>query len=155
LQVKLAYSGGQKHRRQIADVTNRRETVLLAAQQPVPSSPAAGPQSPQWQKLSVKEKLRYDWRHLFDVDNVAFAGIGASFDQWRDRPGEWREGWGPFAGRYASHLGQYAVQRSIMFPVQAMDGEDTRYFRSAGPAAKDALATSFCTPSGAITTVGR
>jgi len=129
--------------------------VLLAAQQPVPSSPAAGPQSPQWQKLSVKEKLRYDWRHLFDVDNVAFAGIGASFDQWRDRPGEWREGWGPFAGRYASHLGQYAVQRSIMFPVQAMDGEDTRYFRSAGPAAKDALATSFCTPSGAITTVGR
>jgi hypothetical protein len=67
---------------------------------------------------------------LFDVDNVVYAGIGASFDQLRDRPGAWGEGWGPLAERYASHLGQYAIQRSIMFPVQAIDHEDTRYFRS-------------------------
>jgi len=90
----------------------------------------SGPESPEWQALSVKEKLSYDWRHLFDVDNVVYAGIGASFDQLRDRPGAWGEGWGPFAERYASHLGQYAIQRSIMFPVQAIDHEDTRYFRS-------------------------
>jgi hypothetical protein len=90
----------------------------------------SGPESPEWQALSVKEKLSYDWRHLFDVDNVVYAGIGASFDQLRDRPGAWGEGWGPLAERYASHLGQYAIQRSIMFPVQAIDHEDTRYFRS-------------------------
>ena len=90
----------------------------------------SGPQSPEWQALSVKEKLSYDWRHLFDVDNVVYAGIGASFDQLRDRPSAWGEGWGPFGERYASHLGQYAIQRSIMFPVQAIDHEDTRYFRS-------------------------
>jgi len=43
------------------------------------------------------------------------------------------EGWGSFGERYASHLGQYAIQRSIMFPVQAIDHEDTRY---SGPIVK-------------------
>lgn len=109
---------------------------LMKAQQPSPSAPDAGssetsgPQSSQSRGLSVKEKLRYDARHLFDVDNLVYAGIGAAFDQWRDRPGEWGEGGGPFAERYASHIGQYLIQRSIMFPVQAIDHEDTRYFRS-------------------------
>jgi hypothetical protein len=112
---------------------------LLTAQLSAPDKPAdtqnpktakSGPHSPQWQGLTVKEKLAYDWKHLFDVDNVAFAGIGASFDQLRNRPGQWNQGWGPFAERYGSHLGQYVVQRSIMFPVQAIDHEDTRYFRS-------------------------
>jgi hypothetical protein len=96
----------------------------------VPSHGTTGPQSPQWRGLSVEEKLRYDARHLFEVDNLVFAGVGAAFDQARDRPDEWGQGWGAFSDRYASHLGQYIVQRSIMFPVQAIDGEDTRYFRS-------------------------
>jgi hypothetical protein len=78
----------------------------------------------------VKEKLRYDWAHLFDAENVVFAGIGAAIDQARDRPSEWGQGWGPYFGRYGSHLSQYVVQRSIMFPVQAIDHEDTRYFPS-------------------------
>jgi hypothetical protein len=78
----------------------------------------------------VKEKLKYDWTHLFDVENVVFAGVGASFDQLRDHPDQWGEGGGAFAQRYGSHLGQYAIQRSIMFPVQAIDEEDTRYFPS-------------------------
>jgi hypothetical protein len=112
---------------------------VMLAQESSPTSPntsttqpaqTSGPQSPEWHALSVKEKLSYDWRHLFDVDNVVYAGIGAAFDQLRDRPGAWGEGWGPFGERYASHLGQYAIQRSIMFPVQAIDHEDTRYFRS-------------------------
>jgi hypothetical protein len=84
----------------------------------------------KWQRMSVKEKLRYDSRHLFDIDNFVFAGIGAAFDQARDRPGQWGQGWGAYSERYASHIGQYMVQRSIMYPVQAIDHEDTRYFRS-------------------------
>jgi hypothetical protein len=94
--------------------------------------PAAdvGPKSPQWSGLSVEDKLRYDGRHFFDVENFVFAGVGAALDQWRDRPSEWGEGWGAFGERYASHIGQYAIQRSIMFPVQAIDHEDARYFRS-------------------------
>src|SRR5580692_10161036 len=111
-------------------------SILTLAQQPDPntstskSDKISGPQSPEWHALSVKEKLEYDGRHLFDVDNVVYAGIGAAFDQGRDRPDEWGEGWGAFGERYASHLGQYVIQRSIMFPVQAIDHEDTRYFRS-------------------------
>lgn len=101
--------------------------AFLAQQQP---NPDAGPQSPQWKRLSVADKLRYDSRHFFDIDNIVYAGIGASVDQLRDRPGAWGQGWGPFAERYGSHLGQYAVQRSIMFTIQAVDHEDARFFRS-------------------------
>jgi hypothetical protein len=111
--------------------------------QPAPSDATSGPQSAQWRGLTVKEKLSYDWRHLFEVDNVVFAGIGASFDQLRDRPGKWGEGWGPFAGRYGSHLAQYTVQRSIMFPVQAIDHEDTRYFRSTRTSYKGRIGDAF------------
>jgi hypothetical protein len=91
----------------------------------------------------VKEKLEYDGRHLFDVENVIYAGIGAAFDQARDRPDEWGEGWGSFGERYASHLGQYLVQRSIMFPVQAIDHEDTRYFRSKRTSIKGRIGDAF------------
>jgi hypothetical protein len=108
--------------------TPARDAVTAGA--PDPSHAKSGPKSPGWKALTVKEKLAYDWRHLFEFDNVVFAGIGAAFDQARDRPSEWNQGWGAFVERYASHLGQYAIQRSIMFPVQAIDHEDTRYFRS-------------------------
>jgi hypothetical protein len=70
------------------------------------------------------------WRHLFNAENVIFAGIGAGIDQLRDRPGQWGQGWGPYFERYGSHLAQYVVQRSIMFPVQAIGNEDARYFPS-------------------------
>jgi hypothetical protein len=121
----------------------------VLAQQPGPNPPPttpdapSGPQSPQWKALSVEDKLRYDARHMFDVDNIVYAGIGAAFDQWRDRPGEWGQGWGAFSERYASHLGQYAIQRSIMFPVQAIDHEDTRFFRSKRTSYKGRVGDAF------------
>jgi hypothetical protein len=128
--------------------------IALAQQQPdtaaqtppeaqSPSTATSGPQSQQWKALSVADKLRYDGRHLFDVDNLVFAAIGASFDQWRDRPSEWGEGWGPLGERYASHVGQYVIQRSIMFPVQAIDHEDTRYFRSSRTSYKGRIGDAF------------
>jgi len=122
---------------------------LMMAQQPSPDAPDAGsnqtsgPESPQWRGLSVKEKLRYDARHLFDIDNLVYAGIGAAFDQWRDRPSEWGEGGGALAERYASHIGQYLIQRSIMFPVQAIDHEDTRYFRSKRTSVRGRIGDAF------------
>jgi len=112
---------------------------LISAQQAEPSSPLAepltdastsGPKSPDWPALSVEDKLRYDARHFFDYDNLIYAGVGAGLDQLRDRPGQWGEGGGAYAERFASHIGQYAIQRSIMFPVQAIDHEDTRYHPS-------------------------
>jgi hypothetical protein len=105
--------------------------------------PQSGPKSAQWKGLTVKEKLSYDWRHLFDVSNMVFAGVGAGFDQLRDRPGQWDEGAAGFGERYASHIGSYIVQRSVFFPVQAIDHEDTRYFQSERTSYKGRLADAF------------
>lgn len=122
---------------------------LMLAQEANPSGPpvgsdrASGPESPQWPALSVEDKLRYDARHFFDIENLIYAAIGASLDQWRDRPGQWGQGWGALGERYASHLGQYTVQRSIMFPVQAIDHEDTRFFHSKRPSYQGRLGDAF------------
>jgi hypothetical protein len=103
---------------------------LSQTQTPGTPVPAAVGTPPPPQGLTVKEKFKYDARHLLDVDNIVYAAMGAGVDQWRDRPSEWGQGWGAYGERYASHLGQYFIQRSIMFGVQASDHEDTRYFRS-------------------------
>jgi hypothetical protein len=110
--------------------------TLLLAQPPAQSPPSAGSdtsvgsQPTQWRKLTAKDKLRYDWRHLFDTEHLVYAGMGAGVDQLRGRPPEWDDGWGGLGERYASHFGQYVIQRSIMFPVQVVEHEDTRYFPS-------------------------
>ena len=109
--------------------------LALAQEQPpqpgqLPPASGSGPGSTTWQKMTVKEKVSYDAHHVFEVDNLVFAGIGAAFDQARDRPAQWGQGWGPFAERYASHVGQYLVQRAIFSPVRAIDHEDVRYIRS-------------------------
>jgi hypothetical protein len=103
--------------------------VPAASVPPGSEDPVAGSPSPL-KAMTVEEKLRYDARHFFDVDNIIFAGMGAGLDQLRDRPSEWGQGWDAYGVRYASHLGQYFIQRSIMFPVQAIDHEDARYIRS-------------------------
>src|SRR5258708_7478811 len=79
-------------------------STFMLAQQPSPSNTpdarsdkTSGPQSPEWRGLSAEEKLRYDARHLFDFDNLVYAGIGAAFDQWRDRPSDWGQGGGALA----------------------------------------------------------
>jgi hypothetical protein len=128
---------------------------LSVAQQTAPDNPSStasparadtgniGPKSAQWKGLTVKEKLSYDWRHLFDVDNMVFAAVGASFDQLRDRPGQWDQGAEGFGERFGSHVGSYIVQRSVFFPVQAIDHEDTRYFRSERTSYKGRLGDAF------------
>jgi hypothetical protein len=124
-------------------------SALLPAQTPGTSTPdgqaaaTSGPQSPEWQKLSVKEKLRYDARHLFDIDNMIYAAIGAGLDQLRDRPDQWGQGGGAYVERYASHIGQYLIQRGIMFPVEAIDHEDPRYFRSTRKSFKGRVGDAF------------
>ena len=91
--------------------------------EPPGATATRGPQSPQWRSLSVEDKLSYDARHLVEFDNFVYAGIGAALDQARSRRPECGQGGETFAERYGSHVAQYLVQRSIMFPVQAMDGE--------------------------------
>jgi hypothetical protein len=103
---------------------------LLRAQQLQPGQLATDQKQARWRAMSVSEKLRHDVRDLFDVDNFVFAGIGAAIDQGRDRPSEWGQGWTAFSERYASHIGGYLVQRTIMSSVRAIDHEDPRFIRS-------------------------
>jgi hypothetical protein len=126
-----------------SQATPSQDTTSPATAPQASSRATSGPSSPQWKGLTVEEKLIYDWRHLFDVDNMVFALVGASFDQLRERPGEWGDGWGSFGERYGSHVGFYIVQRSIFFPVQALDHEDTRYFRSTRTSYKGRLGDAF------------
>lgn len=123
---------------------------LALAQPPGTTTPAGQSDSisgrqppPGWQKMSVEDKLRYDARHFFDIENLVFAGLGAGLDQARDRPSEWGQGGGAYAERYGSHVGQYLIQRSIMFPVQAIDHEDARYFRSERTSIKGRVGDAF------------
>lgn len=109
-------------------------------QQQQPQPDTSGKQPRNWDRMSIEDKLKYDAKHFTDIDNVVFAGLGAALDQARDRPSEWGQGWGAYGERYASHLGQYGVQRSIMFAVQAIDHEDTRYFRSTRTSVKGRIA---------------
>ncbi|MGA2711950.1 MAG: hypothetical protein ABSG41_02505 [Bryobacteraceae bacterium] len=135
----VAFSGFAPAQQQpTADTPSENPQASLPVDRPI-----TGPKSAEWKGLSVGEKLRYDWRHLFDVENLVFAGVGASFDQLRNRPAEWGQGWGPFGERYASHVGYYVIQRSIMFPVQAIDHEDSRYFPSTRTGYKGRLADAF------------
>jgi hypothetical protein len=139
----LAVSGLLVVKAQAQPPAEQPPTEQTPGNTPPPAQTTSGPQSPQWRGLSVKEKLSYDWRHLFDLDNMVFAGVGASADQLRERPSEWGEGWGSFAERYGSHVGYYVVQRSVMFPVQAIDHEDARYFRSTRTSYKGRIADAF------------
>jgi hypothetical protein len=139
--IALTVFGGLAAQQPAAQQTGPEGQTAPAA--PASSSATTGPQSPQWKGLSVEDKLRYDGRHLFDPENLVFAGIGAAFDQWRSRPSEWGQGWGAFGERYASHVGYYIIQRSVMFPVQAIDHEDTRYFRSTRTSYKGRIGDAF------------
>jgi hypothetical protein len=131
----------------VAGLSVAQQTAPDSTSSTAPPAPAdkarIGPKSAQWQGLTVKEKLSYDWRHLFDVDNMVFAAVGAGFDQLRDRPGQWDEGGAGYAERFGSHVGSYIVQRSVFFPVQAIDHEDTRYFQSERTSYKGRLGDAF------------
>jgi hypothetical protein len=126
-----------------SSLMSAQQSDLTAPGPAIPGPAAVGPQSPQWSRLGVEDKLRYDARHFIDVDNFVYAGIGAAIDQWRDRPGEWGQGWGAFSERDGSHLGQYAIQRSLMFTIQALDHEDARYFRSTRTSYKGRIGDAF------------
>ena len=70
---------------------------------------------------------------------MLYAGIGTGLDQWRGHPAEWGQGWDSLGVRFTSHIGQHLAERSIMFPLQAIDHEDPRYFYSTKPTYKGRL----------------
>ena len=74
---------------------------------------------------------------------LAWTGASAGIDQWRDNPPEWGQGAKGYGRRYASGLGQNAIQQTVTYGLDSALGLDTGFQRSKRqgffPRMKDAL----------------
>ncbi len=69
--------------------------------------------------------------------------VGAAIGQWSNTPSEWGQGWGAYAERYASGLGNTFSRQVFAFTLDSLLHEDPRYFpsedRSKGARIKNVL----------------
>jgi hypothetical protein len=74
---------------------------------------------------------------------LAWTVGAAGIDQWRDHPEEWGQGMKGFGRRYASNLGQNAIQQTVTYGLDEAFGIDTGFRKSTrdgfGARVKDAL----------------
>ncbi len=74
---------------------------------------------------------------------LAWSAGAAGIDQWRDHPEEWGQGMKGFGRRYASNLGQNAIQQTVTYGLDEAFGLDTGFRKSTrdgfGNRLKDAL----------------
>ena len=80
--------------------------------------------------LTVKEKYHLALIRSVEPAEVARIALGAGFDQLRNYPEEWGQGWDAFGVRMASGFGQHLIKEQIEFGVWAVDHEDPRHRRS-------------------------
>ena len=74
---------------------------------------------------------------------LAWSAASAGINQWRDHPEEWEQGMKGYGKRYASSLGQNAIQQTTTYGLDMAIGLDTGFRRSKRqgffPRMKDAL----------------
>jgi len=74
---------------------------------------------------------------------LVWSAGAAGIDQWRDHPEEWGQGMKGFGRRYASNLGQNAIQQTVTYGLDEAFGFDTGFKKSTregfGARLKDAL----------------
>lgn len=74
---------------------------------------------------------------------LAWSAASAGINQWRDHPEEWGQGAKGYGKRYASSLGQNAIQQTVTYGLDMAIGLDTGFKRSKRegffPRMKDAL----------------
>ena len=74
---------------------------------------------------------------------LAWSGVSAGINQWRDSPEEWGQGMKGYGRRYASSLGQNAIQQTVTYGLDKAFGLDTGFKKSKregfGARLKDAL----------------
>ena len=70
-------------------------------------------------------------------------GASAGVGQWRDSPEEWGQGMKGYGKRFASGLGQNAIQQTVTYGLDEAFGLDSGFVKSKregfGPRMKDAL----------------
>jgi hypothetical protein len=80
--------------------------------------------------LSLGEKYRLALHRTFEPGELLRLSVSAAWNQKRNYPSEWGQGWDAFGVRMASQLGQQLVREQLEFGVWAIDHEDPRYRRS-------------------------
>src|ERR1700752_448882 len=92
---------------------------------------------------SEKERFNRYIKNTVGPFRLARTAVSAGIDQWRDSPEEWGQGMKGYGKRYASGLGQNAIQQTVTYGLDEAMGLDTGFERSKRegffPRFKDAL----------------
>jgi hypothetical protein len=92
---------------------------------------------------SESERFKRYLNNTIGPFRLVRTGVTAGIAQWRDSPEEWGQGMKGYGKRYASSLGQNAVQQTVTYGLDEAMGLDTGFERSKRegffPRLKDAL----------------
>jgi hypothetical protein len=92
---------------------------------------------------SNRERFRKYVKDTVGPFRLARTGVTAGLDQWSDKPPEWGQGMKGYGKRFASGLGQNAIQQTVTYGLDEAMGLDTGFKRSTRegffPRLKDAL----------------
>jgi hypothetical protein len=80
--------------------------------------------------LNQRERNDLYFKSLINPWGLAKAATSAGLDQWKDKPREWEQGWGPYGQRFANIEGQYVTQKTVTYLISSALREDNRYFGS-------------------------
>lgn len=93
-----------------------------------------------------KERFKRYVNNTIGPFRLARTAASAGIQQWRDSPEEWGQGMKGFGRRYASGMGQNAIQHTVTYGLDEAMGLDTGFERSKRegffPRFKDALLQS-------------
>jgi hypothetical protein len=92
---------------------------------------------------SEKERFKRYIKNTIGPFRLVRTGAAAGIAQWRDAPEEWGQGMKGYGRRYASGLGQNAIQQTVTYGLDEAMGLDTGFEKSKRegffPRFKDAL----------------
>jgi hypothetical protein len=113
-----------------------------ATSQP-PSDQQATTQTQSYVFPSDKERFKRYISDMIGPWRLVRTGAAAGIAQWRDAPEEWGQGMNGYGKRFASGMGQNAIQQTVTYGLDAAMGLDTGFVKSKregfGPRFKDAL----------------
>jgi hypothetical protein len=99
--------------------------------------------TPNYVFPSERERFKRYINSTIGPFRLARIAASAGIDQWRDSPEEWGQGAKGYGRRFASGLGQNAIQQTVTYGLDEAMGLDTGFERSKRegffPRVKDAL----------------
>jgi hypothetical protein len=122
----LAESSAAANEGPLGQSPSNDQNVSSSANESVSSAPAA--LSPQ--VLTFSDRVQIYRHSVFSPLTVIGPALGAGFGLWENEPPEWGQGMAGYGRRFGSSLGRTIINKTIVFGVAAMDGEDPRYIPS-------------------------